>query len=268
MLAKSIGTRRYAFGMPTVDVLVRTAVAIVVLAGIAVSILRASGVAQWQSPALALVRATVQLTLLSVILAGVIQDAVWVCVALVVMFLVAVWVSTSRSGDSLSRAWRTAMALAAGVGGAGSVVFLTGAVEFSPRFVLAVGAMVIGNAMTVASVAGRTFAQLRTDRRPEVEAWLALGATPRRATRDLGRRAAHDALLPGIDQVRTAGLVVLPGAFVGAIFGGLSPVDAGRFQLVVLAAIMAAGAITSVTVIRLASGSISGLSPAPTRTAG
>lgn len=134
-------------------------------------------------------------------------------------------------------------------------MFFTGAVEYSPRFVLAVGAMVTGNAMTVASVTGRSFAQLRADRWCEVEAWLALGATPRRATRDLRRRAIHDALLPGTDQIKTTGLVVLPGAFVGAIFGGLSPLEAGRFQLVVLAAIIAAGAITSVTAIRLASNS-------------
>jgi putative ABC transport system permease protein len=40
----------------------------------------------------------------------------------------------------------------------------------------------------------------------------------------------------------------LPGAFVGAIFGGVSPLEAGRFQVVVLAAIMAAGAITAVVV--------------------
>ncbi len=42
------------------------------------------------------------------------------------------------------------------------------------------------------------------------------------------------------------GVVVLPGAFVGAIFGGISPFEAGRFQIVVLAAIMAAGSITAV----------------------
>jgi putative ABC transport system permease protein len=35
---------------------------------------------------------------------------------------------------------------------------------------------------------------------------------------------------------------------VGAIFGGVSPLEAGRFQVVVLAAIMAAGAITAVIV--------------------
>ena len=54
------------------------------------------------------------------------------------------------------------------------------------------------------------------------------------------------ALIPATDQMKTTGLVTLPGAFVGAIFGGVSPLEAGRFQLVVLAAIMAAGAITAV----------------------
>jgi hypothetical protein len=43
-------------------------------------------------------------------------------------------------------------------------------------------------------------------------------------------------------------VVTLPGAFVGAIFGGASPLEAGRFQLVVLAAILAAGAVTAVGV--------------------
>src|SRR5690606_28380991 len=52
-------------------------------------------------------------------------------------------------------------------------------------------------------------------------------------------------LLPAIDQTRTTGLVVLPGAFVGAVFAGLSPIEAGRFQLVVLASILAAGVVTA-----------------------
>ena len=55
-------------------------------------------------------------------------------------------------------------------------------------------------------------------------------------------------MIPSIDQTKTTGLVVLPGAFVGAIFGGISPLEAGRFQIVVLATIMAAGSLTSVLV--------------------
>lgn len=62
------------------------------------------------------------------------------------------------------------------------------------------------------------------------------------------RRAVRNALIPSIDQTKTTGLVVLPGAFVGAIFGGLSPLEAGQFQIVVLATIMAAGPLTAVLV--------------------
>lgn len=77
---------------------------------------------------------------------------------------------------------------------------------------------------------------------------MALGAKPRQSTITLARGAVRDALIPSIDQTKTTGLVVLPGAFVGAIFGGISPLEAGRFQIVVLAAIMAAGSVAAVLI--------------------
>nr|WP_307806967.1 ABC transporter permease [Naasia sp. SYSU D00057] len=126
----------------------------------------------------------------------------------------------------------------------------TGAIDLSPRYALALGGIVIGNAMTIATLAGRRFAQATGEQWEQVEGWLALGATPRRATRDLARRAITAALIPSTDQTKTTGLVTLPGAFVGAIFGGISPLEAGRFQIVVLAAIMAAGAVTAALVVR------------------
>ena len=56
---------------------------------------------------------------------------------------------------------------------------------------------------------------------------------------------------PPLDQTRTTGLVTLPGAFIGALLGGASPVQAARFQLVVLAALLAAQAVVSVMVCHL-----------------
>jgi putative ABC transport system permease protein len=67
----------------------------------------------------------------------------------------------------------------------------------------------------------------------------------------MARGAVYSALIPSIDQTKTTGLVTLPGAFVGAIFGGLSPLEAGRFQIVVLASIMAAGSVTAMLLISL-----------------
>jgi putative ABC transport system permease protein len=104
--------------------------------------------------------------------------------------------------------------------------------------------------MTIATLAGRRFFEAVVEQWDQVEGWLALGATPRQATVIQARQAVHAALIPSTDQTKTTGLVTLPGAFVGAIFGGASPLEAGRFQVVVLASIMAAGSITAVALIR------------------
>lgn len=50
--------------------------------------------------------------------------------------------------------------------------------------------------------------------------------------------AARLALIPGLDQTRTVGLVTLPGAFVGTLLGGASPMEAAALQLVVLVGIL------------------------------
>ncbi|PZF59080.1 ABC transporter permease [Curtobacterium sp. MCBD17_013] len=202
------------------------------------------------APALAVLRGALQLAVISVVLSGVIHDVRWVAAALVVMFTVAVSTASRRLGPLRRTAPMVASAMGAGILLSLAVVFVTGAIAFDARYALAIGGIVVGNAMTVATLAGRRFLELVDDRWEEVEGWLALGAPPRTATRDLARRAVHAALIPSTDQTRTTGLVTLPGAFVGAIFGGVSPVEAGRFQIVVLAAIIATGAVTAAIVVR------------------
>lgn len=61
------------------------------------------------------------------------------------------------------------------------------------------------------------------------------------------RCRVSDALLPGLDQTRTVGLVTLPGAFVGMLLGGASPVEAGAVQLFVLVALMAVQVVAVAT---------------------
>ncbi|WP_307281749.1 ABC transporter permease [Arthrobacter sp. W4I7] len=174
----------------------------------------------------------------------------WVAMALLVMFTVAAVTATRRLTWSWQRFPVVAGTMAAGITVTLAVVFGTGAIEFTPRYVLAVGGIVIGNCMTIAVLAGRRFFEAVREQWDQVEGWLALGATARRATLTQARYSVHAALIPSTDQTKTTGLVTLPGAFVGAIFGGASPLEAGRFQVVVLASIMAAGALTAVALIR------------------
>ena len=85
----------------------------------------------------------------------------------------------------------------------------------------------------------------------EVEGWLALGATHRQAIRDLGRRAVARSLVPALDQTRTAGLVSLPGAFVGLLLGGATPLQAAQVQLLVLVGLLAAQSVSAALTVTL-----------------
>lgn len=233
------------------QMVLRTLLGVVVLLAVALLVLRAAGVPHRADTAIAVLRGAVQLAVISVVLTGVIADLRWVLVALAVMFTVAVVTSTRRVSWTVQRLGIVAASMAAGVAVTLTTVFATGALDLTPRYVLAIGGIVIGGAMSVATLAGRRLAQATADRWDEVEAWLALGATPREATADIGRFAIREALIPSTDQTRTTGLVTLPGAFVGAIFGGIVPIEAGRFQIVVLAGIIAAGAVTATLLVHV-----------------
>jgi putative ABC transport system permease protein len=214
------------------------------------------GVASFARPSLAILRGTAQLAVLAVILSGVIADVRWVLLFLALMFGAAVLTASGRLGRTRRTVLAVTAAMAAGVALSGGIVFGLGAVPFTGRYLLAVGGILLGGAMTVATVTGRALAATLADRWDQVEGWLALGARPRQATLGLAREAAWTGLVPLTDQTRTTGLVVLPGAFIGAVFGGLSPVAAGVFQIVVLAGLIASGSIVAVVLLTILRGAV------------
>jgi putative ABC transport system permease protein len=219
------------------------AIAVAALAVIALAIVWGLRLERPYLQPIAILRAVLQLAILTVILVGVISSGWWVALFLVVMVGAATWVVVRRLALRLWDAPTIAGIIALATAVPVTVVFLTGAVEFSPRYVLAVGGIVVGNAMTVCTLMGRSLATAFVSQRDEIEGWLALGASPRIASIRSVRFAASTALIPATDQTRTTGIVTLPGAFVGAIFAGASPLVAAEFQVLVLASILVTGAI-------------------------
>lgn len=226
--------------------LVRTLVGVAALVAVTAVTLGVRRTPHPWAPAWAVLRGGLQLAAVALVLSGVIANPWWVGVALLVMFTVAAVTSTRRLGWSPQSFAVVAGSMGAGVLVTLTVVFGTGALTLTSRYALAIGGIVVGNSMSIATLVGRQLNQLTRDHWEEVEGWLALGATGRQSTAGIAREAIHHALIPTTDQTRTTGLVTLPGAFVGAIFGGVSPLEAGRFQIVVLSGVMAAGSIAAV----------------------
>ncbi|HEY6746647.1 MAG TPA: ABC transporter permease [Mycobacteriales bacterium] len=217
------------------------------LVAAAAGALTVAGVPIRRQVVVACARAAVQLAVIGAVLGLVFRFPAAAAVVLLVMLTTATRTAGRRLRELDGALTAVLVASLAGALGTLVVAFGTGAVAFQVRYVVALGGITLGGTMTACTLAGRQLLSGIRSRRDEVEGWLALGATPRQAVRDIARTAAGEALLPAIDQTRTVGLVTLPGAFVGALFGGASPGTAARFQLVVLVGLLAAEAVAAVT---------------------
>jgi putative ABC transport system permease protein len=127
-----------------------------------------------------------------------------------------------------------------------------GIIPSGARYVIPIAGMIIGNSMNVASVTAVRLLEDARDRRPQIEASLALGASPRQATHHLARRSVRLAMVPVIDATKTTGIVFLPGAMTGMILAGADPLQAVRLQIVVMFMLLAAVSVTATLVSLLA----------------
>jgi len=225
------------------------AVALVVLMALTMVAYAAGRLPHAPSALLAGARAVVQLSVAALVITAVIRT-VWLSVLLVcVMFAVAVWTTLRRVEALPSWAW-AALAMACGLLPVLAVVLLTGTVPFTGIAIVPVAGILIGNTMNAHTLVGRrTFTALREER-GQLEAGLSIGLLRPDAISEVIHRRVPEALIPGLDQVRTAGVVTLPGAFIGVMLGGGSPAQAAAAQVLVLFGIMAAQTITAIVAER------------------
>lgn len=198
----------------------------------------------------AAVRATVQLGVVSLAVAAIVSSLLWTAAFLTVMFVVATVTSAGRTKAG-RRGWWAAVPIAAGALPVLALLLAVGVVDLRGIVLVPIGGILLGGAMTATTLAASRALDELTARRGEVEAALALGFLPRDAIKEVCRPAAAHALVPALDQTRTVGLVTLPGAFVGMLLGGASPLAAGAVQLLVLVALLAAEAVAIAAVVEV-----------------
>ncbi len=122
---------------------------------------------------------------------------------------------------------------------------------YTARIAIPIAGMILGNAASGTALSiDRLYAEIRA-RRDEVEALLALGATPWEAVRDCVREAVRAGMTPTINSLMVVGLVSLPGMMTGQILGGVDPTEAVRYQIVVMLMITTAAAIGSMMLVGL-----------------
>ncbi len=105
---------------------------------------------------------------------------------------------------------------------------------YNPQYLIPLAGILIGNAMNGAALSGERLASTINNRRLEIETHLSLGASPQQVTENYRREAIRAGLIPTLNQMTVVGLVTLPGFFSGQILGGIDPLNAASYQILIL----------------------------------
>ncbi len=225
-------------------------VAMAVLVVVAVAVSAVARLGYDRAIVTAALRAVAQLALVALVLAAVVRVAPLTAAFLLLMLATATVTAGRRMTRDRSWTWAV-VPVAAGPLLVVTTLLATGVLPADPLAVIAVAGILIGGAMTAAALAGRRALDELIARRGEVEAALSVGLLPRDAALEIARPQAATALIPALDQTRTVGLVVLPGAFVGMLIGGADPIQAGAVQLFVLIGLLAVETVAVALTIEL-----------------
>ena len=123
---------------------------------------------------------------------------------------------------------------------------------YEPRYAIPFLGMLLGNTMTGVALATDRMTSLFYEQQEIIEQRLMLGETWRQAIADLRMDCMRTGMIPMINSMAAAGLVSLPGMMTGQILGGTPPVEAVKYQLLIMFLIAAGtgfGVICSIMMI-------------------
>jgi putative ABC transport system permease protein len=203
--------------------------------------------------AVATVRSFIQLTAIGYVIKVIFEqnNLAFVAALLAVTVLFGAITARGRAKRVPHAFWPLLLALALAGSTTLLLVVALGVFEPQARYLVPVGGMVIGNAMTAAAVALNRLGDDVADGAPQIEATLALGATASQAMRPLLRRSLRSGMIPLIDSTKTTGLIFFPGTMVGMLLAGASPINAVRLQLILLYVLLGSVALAALTSVHI-----------------
>lgn len=122
---------------------------------------------------------------------------------------------------------------------------------YDPQYAIPLLGMVLGNTLNGISVGLNTFTEALVTRRDQVEAQLALGASRWEAALAPIQHAVRTGMIPIINSMMIVGIVSLPGMMTGQILAGMAPVEAVKYQVVIMFLVASATSLGTVSVVLL-----------------
>jgi len=115
-----------------------------------------------------------------------------------------------------------------------------------------VGSMLIAGAMNTCALALERFRAELVSHASEIDAGLALGASPEQVVRPYVQQSIQASLIPLVNSMQSLGIVWIPGLMAGMILSGTDPVYAAIYQFVLMAMAFSSSSLTGLLSVLLA----------------
>ena len=195
--------------------------------------------------AIALLRGLAQIAAVGSVLLLMLDGPGWLGVlALAGMVLAAAATSARRAGQVPGAFRVSLLALAAGAGTVIALMTVLGVIGTAVTTFVPVGSMLIASAMNANGLALERFRSEVAAHALQVEAALALGAAPEVSVALHAEAGFRASLGPAIDNLRSLGIVWIPGLMTGMVLSGTPPLHAAIYQFVTIAMIFTSSGLT------------------------
>jgi putative ABC transport system permease protein len=208
---------------------------------------------------IASVRTIVQLILIGFVLQFLIRENLWYYVLpmMIVMTVIAGIAGVNRTSrlysgiylDSVVSVWATSwIVLSIGLFG---ILQVSPESWYNPRFTLPILGLILGNSLNGISLGLERFGEELTVHRNQVETLFTLGATRWEAVQPFVRKAIGTGMVPVLNSMMVVGLVNLPGIMTGQVIAGIDPVEAVKYQIIIMFLVASGAALGTVAVVLL-----------------
>ncbi|NEV61262.1 ABC transporter permease [Thiorhodococcus minor] len=124
---------------------------------------------------------------------------------------------------------------------------------YQPQYLIPLLGMMLGNTMNGVAIALDNLTRQAWESRGKIEARLLGGQSWETAIQDIRRDALRSGLIPIVNAMSTAGLVSLPGMMTGQILAGSPPMEAAKYQLLIMFLISGGTGLGSMVAVWLGS---------------
>jgi len=231
----------------------------------ALLVLALAGLSFWQRLALqrqiliAGTRTIVQLALVGLILEIIFADVrlLWVVLMAMVMLAVAGYETMARQKRRLNGFWAY---------GIGTVSLFTSSFTvalfallviigndpwYQPQYAIPLLGMMLGNTMNGIALSLDRLMSTAWQQRAVIEQRLMLGQHWKEAISELRVEAMRAGMIPTINAMAAVGVVSLPGMMTGQILSGTSPIEAVKYQIMIMFMVAAGAGFGTVVALQL-----------------